>query len=54
MSIPVLVDEKPTFVPGGDREAREMFLVAPHARTQGERGRRLVLAGGFGSSHRLE
>jgi Concanavalin A-like lectin/glucanases superfamily len=34
--------------------AREVFQSAPHARTQSERRRRLALAGGFGSSDRLE
>ena len=33
--------------PGNSREAREMSLFAPLARTQSERRRRLALASGF-------
>jgi len=33
--------------PESDREVRERFLVAPLARIQGERRRRLALASGF-------
>jgi hypothetical protein len=35
-------------------EAREVFLLAPLARTQSERRRRLALAGSFGCSDCLE
>ena len=33
--------------PESGREAREVSLIAPHARTQSERRRRLALASGF-------
>ena len=53
MSIPFLLDKKPTVVPGGSAgersEVRERSLMAPLARTQSER-RRLV----FGSSDCLQ
>ena len=51
MSIPFLLDKKPTFVPAArpesGREARERFLREPLGRTPSERRRRLALAGGF-------
>ena len=51
MSIRLSVDEKPNVAPagsGGERsEAREVFRIAPLARTQSERRRRLALASGF-------
>jgi hypothetical protein len=40
--------------PGGDREARERFLMEPLARTLSERRRRLALASGFRLSDYLE
>ena len=53
MSIPFLLDEKPTVVPRrlgrreSSREVRKRCLMAPLARTQSERRRRLALASGF-------
>ena len=48
---PFLVDEKPTFVPGGSAGERSGGVrkvpVVPLARIQSERLRRLALAGGF-------
>jgi hypothetical protein len=51
VSIPFLLDEKPTVVRGdcgeSGREARESFFMELRARSQGERRRRLALASGF-------
>jgi hypothetical protein len=51
MSIPFLLDEKPTVAPGGSAGERSggarRSLMAPLARTQSERRRRLALASGF-------
>jgi hypothetical protein len=51
LSIPFLLDKKPTVVPGGSAgersEPREVCRITPLARTQSERCRRLALAGGF-------
>jgi len=48
---PFLVDEKPTFVPGGSAGERSGGVrkvpVVPLARIQSERLRRLALGGGF-------
>src|SRR5262245_585740 len=48
---PFVLDENPLLYrsarPESDREARERFLVAPFARIQNERRRRLALASGF-------
>ena len=53
---PFVVDEKPSVVraarPESGREAREVSQIAPLARNQGERRRRLALASSFGSSDR--
>ena len=51
LSIPFLLDEKPTVVPvgsaGEQSGAPERFDMAPLGRTQSERRRRLALASGF-------
>jgi len=51
LSIPFLLDEKSTIVPGAwpesSREASERFLMETLGRTQSERPRRLALASGF-------
>ena len=51
MSIPFLLDEKPTVVRGGcgesGREARETSFIQMLARTQSEQHRRFALASGF-------
>ena len=51
MSIPFLLDEKPTVVPGccgeSGREAREISFIQLFARTQSDQHRRLALASGF-------
>ena len=51
MSIPFLFDKNPLLYqaarPESGREVRERCLIAPLARTQSERRRRLALASGF-------
>ena len=51
MSIPFLLDEKPTVVRGccgeSGREAREISFIQLLARTQSDQHRRLALASGF-------